>query len=143
MAAATTLRAELLNALAANAERLSDALRAELARSSQSLVGRPLQFEADPWDWGISSCVSEEPIITDDWLSHALTWRWFEQAEEAGVDADALIWEELPRWFAECWQAVGGPARFSPAYLFFHDYHDQRYDLERRCWVPGEVAFGG
>jgi hypothetical protein len=141
-AAITTLRAELLMALAANAARLSDGLRTELGRSIKMEAGRPLQFEADPWSWGISSCASEEPVITDDWLSRALTWGWFERADEAGVNYDALIAEELCPWFADCWQAVGGPARFSPAYLFYHDYHDRQYDLERRCWVPAEVAFG-
>jgi hypothetical protein len=45
-------------------------------------------------------------------------------------------------WFAECWEAVGGPARFSPAFLFFHGYHLQQYDLERRCWLSSAEAFG-
>jgi hypothetical protein len=71
-----------------------------------------------------------------------LTWDWFERAERAGVDYDALISEELCPRFAGCREEVGGPASFSPAYMFFHDYHDQQYDLERRCWVPSEVAFG-
>ena len=45
-------------------------------------------------------------------------------------------------WFAACWQQVGGPARFSPAFLFLHGYHDRQYHLERRCWLPASVAFG-
>jgi hypothetical protein len=140
--AARSLRTELAAALAANAARLCDGLREELARSVELEEGRRIQFEADPYSWGVSSCATEEPVITDDWLSRALTWDWFERAEEAGVDCDALIWEELCPWFAGCWEEVGGPARFSPAYLFFHDHHDQQYDLERRGWVPSEVAFG-
>lgn len=99
-------------------------------------------MEADPWYWGVASCATEEAIITDDWLSHALTWDWFERAEKAGVKFDELISEELCPWFANCWQEVGGPAWFSPAYLFFHGYHDRQYDLERRCWVPAAEAFG-
>jgi len=141
-AVATTLRSELLAALAANTGRLTDGLRAELVRSIKLAADHPLQFEADPWSWGVSSCASEEPIITDDWLTAALTWGWFERADEAGVNYDSLISEEFCPWFADCWQAVGGPVRFHPAYLFFHDYHDQQYDLERRCWVPAKVAFG-
>ena len=142
MADASTLRAELTAALAANTARLSDGLRGELARSIKLAEGRPLQFEVDPWSWGVSSCASEEPVITGDWLSLALTRGWFERAEEAGVNYDAMISEELCPWFADCWQAVGGPARFRPAYLFFHGYHDQQYDLVGRIWVPAEVAFG-
>jgi hypothetical protein len=141
-ATASTLQAELVAALAANTAVLCDGLRAELARSIKLEEGRRLQFEADPWSWGISSCASEEPIITDDWLSRTLTWDWFERADEAGVNWDALISDELCPWFAGCWQDVGGPARFSPAYLFFHDYHDQQYDLEKRRWVSVEESFG-
>jgi hypothetical protein len=138
----TTLRSEVLNALAANTARLADGLQAELARSKDPGMGRPLQFEVDPLYWDITSCASEDPIITDDWLDRALGRDWLERAEEAGAEPEGMICEELCPWFADCWQAVGGPARFSPAYLFLHDYHDQQYDLERRCWVPVEVAFG-
>jgi hypothetical protein len=140
--AASRFRAELVAALAANTDRLCDGLRAELARSVKLEDRRPLQFEAELCSWGVASCASEEPIITDDWLSRTLTWDWFERAEKAGVDWGALISEELCPWFAGCWQAVGGPARFSPAYLFFHDYHDEQYDLEQRRWIPAEQAFG-
>lgn len=132
--AATTLRRELLAALAANSVRLSDGLRAELARSVAPEKGRPFQFEIDPWSWDITSCASEEPIISNDWLTDALTWEWFERAEANQVESNAMIWEELCPWFADGWQAVAGPTRFSPAYLFFHGYHDQQYHLERRCW---------
>jgi hypothetical protein len=139
--AASALRAELLAALAGNTARLCDGLWAELARPAE-LEGRCLQFEADPWSWGVSSCASEEPVITGDWLTRALTWSWFERADAAGVNCDALISEELCPWFARCWREVGGPARFSPAYLFFHDYHDRQYDLEQSRWVPTEEVFG-
>jgi hypothetical protein len=140
--AASMLRAELVAALAANTARLCDGLQAELARSVKLEPGRCLQFEVDPWSWGVSSCASEEPVITDDWLSWALTWQWFERAETAGVNYDAMIAEELCPWFARCWWEVGGPARFSPAFLFFHDYHDQQFDLEQTRWVPAAEAFG-
>jgi hypothetical protein len=135
------MRAELVAALAANKPRLCDGLRAELARSVKLEPGRCLQFEADPWSWGVSSCASEEPIITDDWLTRTLTWEWFERAEAAGVNYDAMISDELCAWFARCWREVGGPALFSPAFLFFHDYHDQQFDLETSRWLPAAEAF--
>ena len=139
---ATTLRSEVLIALTANTTRLANGLQAELARSKEPGTGRPLQFEVDQLYWHITSCASEEPIMTGDWLDPALGGDWLERAEEAGVEPEGMICEELCPWFADCWQSVGGPARFSPAYLFLHGYGDQQYDLERRCWVPAEVAFG-
>jgi hypothetical protein len=141
-ATASALRAELVAALAANMARNCEGLRAELARTVKLEPGRCLQFQADPWSWGVSSCASEEPVITDDWLSQALTWGWFERAEAAGVNFDAMIADELCSWFARCWREVGGPARFSPAYLFFHDYHHRQYDLEQSRWVSAAEAFG-
>src|SRR5439155_3385974 len=42
-----------------------------------------------PRDWSSDVCSSdltEEPIITDDWLSRTLTWGWFERAGAAGVN---------------------------------------------------------
>lgn len=128
------LRHELLAVLAANALRLCDGLRAELAR--------PLQFEADPWSWGITSTATEEPVFDGDRLADDLPADWFERCEAAGVDGDALLSDEVCAWFAECWQAVGGPGRFSPAYLFLHGYHDQQYHLEGRQWLPAAAAFG-
>lgn len=141
-AAASALRAELIAALAANTARFCDGLRDELGRKIKLEPGRCLQFEADPWSWGVSSCASEEPVISDDWLSRALRWEWFERAEAAGVNYDEMISDELCPWFARCWREVGGPAQFSPAFLFFHDYHDQQFDLERGCWVSAAEAFG-
>jgi hypothetical protein len=140
--AASALRAELVAVLAANTARLCDGLRTELARSVKLEAGRRLQLEVDPWSWGVSSCASEEPVITDDWLSRALTWEWFERVETAGANSDVMISDELCPWFARCWHEVEGPARFSPAFLFFHDYHDQQFDLEQSRWVPTEEAFG-
>jgi hypothetical protein len=137
------LRAELVTALAASTAMLRGGLRAELVRPHAMEPGRPLQFEVDPWSWGISSCATEEPVADDDWLSAALPDDWYERAEAAGVNWDGLFESEICPWFAGCWQAEGGPARFSPAYLFLHGYHDQQYDLERRCWVPAAEAFGG
>src|SRR5262249_5605529 len=133
--AASRLRDELVAALIANADRLRQALSAELAKPIALEAGRRLQFEIDPWFFGVTLCATEEIILPGNWLDGALPGDWFERAEEAEVNWDAMISEELCPWFAECWQAVGGPATFSPAYLFLHDYHRQQYDLERRCWL--------
>jgi hypothetical protein len=139
---AETLRAELLTVLAANTPRLCAGLRAELARPVTLEPDRWLQFEADPWSWGITCCATEEPVFDGDRLSDELPADWFNGAEEAGVNWDALLSEEVCPWFAECWQSVGGPAQFSPAFLFLHGYHHRQYDLERRCWVHATEAFG-
>jgi hypothetical protein len=128
--------------LAATTPRLCDGLRAELSRPHPEQPGRPLRFEADPWSWGITSCATEEPVLDGEGIERELSDDWFERAEAAAVNWDALLSDEICPWFAECWQAVGGPARFSPAFLFLHGYHDQQYHLERRCWVPASVAFG-
>jgi hypothetical protein len=106
----------------------------------------PLQFEADPYTWGVACCATEEPVTEGDWLDESLPADWYERAEAAGIDwigARTLLEREICQWFADCWHAEGGPARFSPAYLFLHDYHDQQYDLERRCWVSAAEAFPG
>ena len=70
---AMTLRSEVLIALTANTTRLANGLQAELARSKEPGMGRPLQFEVDPLYWHITSCASEEPIMAGDWLDPA---RW-------------------------------------------------------------------
>jgi hypothetical protein len=140
--AASRLRAELVAALAANADRLRQALSAALARPIALAAGRRLQFEIDPSFYGVTLCATEEMILPADWLNSALPGDWFERAQDAEVDCFALIPEVLCPWFADCWQAAGGPAAFSPAYLFFHGYHRQQYDLERRRWIPAAEAFG-
>ncbi len=140
--AVSRLRAELVGALAANADRLRHALCAELAKPIALEADHRLQFEIDPFFFGITLCATEEIILPGDWLDGALPGDWFQRAEDAELNWDALISEELCPWFADCWQAVGGPAAFSPAYLFFHDYHREQYDLERRRWLSLAEAFG-
>jgi hypothetical protein len=139
--ASEVLRDELLVVLGANARRLCDRLRAELARPHPEQPGRPLQFESDPWSWGITSTATEESVFDGDRLSDELPGDWFERAEAAGVNWDGLLSDEVCPWFAGCWESVGGPAQFSPAFLFLHGYHDHQYNLERRCWVPAAEAF--
>jgi hypothetical protein len=146
-ATADQLRAELRAALAANTDRMCDAIRVELARGAVLEPRQRMQFEVDPFFYGIASCVSEEPVLAeDDWLDNSLPTDWRERAEQALGGWDALVWEELCPWFAECWQAAGGPQRYSPAFLFFHDYHNDQYDLEGRRWLSGtelDEVWGG
>jgi len=106
-AAVNRLRAELLAALSANGDRLRDAILAELARPIPLDEGRCLQFEIDPFFFGISSCATEEALLSDNWLDDALPEGWFERAEAAEGGWDEMISEELCPWFAECWEAAG------------------------------------
>jgi hypothetical protein len=144
-AIADQLRAELRAALAVNTGRLHDAIRVELARGVVLEPGRRMQFEVDPFFYGIASRGSEEPVLTD-WLDGSLPTDWYERAERALGGWDAPVWEELCPWFAECWREAGGPQRYSPAFLFFHDYHNDQYDLEGRRWLSGtelDEVWGG
>jgi hypothetical protein len=70
------------------------------------------------------------------WLDEFLPADWFDRAEQELGGWNGIIADELCPWFADCWQAADGPAVFSPALLFFHGYHRDQYDLERRCWLP-------
>jgi hypothetical protein len=135
-ATAEQLRAELRAALDANTDRLIAAILVELARDVTLEAGRRLQFEVDPFFYGISSCASEESVLVD-WLDEHLPANWYERAEAALGGWDALVWEELCPWFAAGWRQAGGPAKFSPAFLFFHDYHRDQYDLEGERWLSG------
>ena len=140
--AVNRLRAELVAVLTANTDRLRQSLRAELAKPVEFEQGGYLQFEVDPWFFGATSCATEEIILPGDWLAEALPKDWFERAEAALESWNELISEEMCPWFAEGWQAVGGPAMFSPAYLFFHDYHYDQYNLEQKRWVSAAKEFG-
>ena len=105
-------------------------MRADLARPVDLEQGRRLQFECDPFFFGISSCATEEGLLPGGWLEAALPADWFERAEAVEGGWDELISRELCPWFAECWRAVGGPERFSPTFLFFHGHHAEQFDLE-------------
>jgi hypothetical protein len=140
--ATNVLRAELIAALSANTERLRDAIRADLTRPIRLDEGRRRQFEIDPFFFDISSCATDEALLSDNWLDDALPEAWFERAEAAEGGWNEMISAELCPWFAECWEAVGGPARFSPAFLFFHGYHLEQFDLESRRWLSSAEASG-
>jgi hypothetical protein len=139
--ASRDLREELLTALSASTDRPRDGIRKHLARPIHLDDGRYLQFEVDPFFFGISSCATEEPILSGEWLDDVLPRDWFERAEAALGGWNEVIAAELCPWFAESWVAVGGPARFTPAFLFFQGYHLELYDLERRFWVSSAEVF--
>ena len=141
-ATADQLRVELRAALDANSSHLRDALLAELARELTLEPGQRMQFEVDPLFYDITSCASEEPVLTD-WLDGSLPANWYQRAEETLGSWDTLVSDELCPWFAECWQQVGGPQHHSPAFLFFHGYHNSQYDLNGRRWLSGNEIWGG
>jgi len=95
-----------------------------------------MQFEVDPFFYDIGSCASEEPVLTN-WLDRSLPTDWYERTEEALGGWDALVSEESCPWFAERWRVAGGPQQYSPAFLFFHGYQKNQYDLEGRRWLSG------
>lgn len=98
------LRAELRAALAVNISRLHDAVRAELARKVTLEPPHRMQFEVDPFFYGITSCASEEPILTDYWLDGSLPADWYDRAEEALGGWDALVSEG-----SKCWRVAWTP----------------------------------
>src|SRR5262245_38922849 len=120
--AVSRLRAELVAALTANTDRLRQAMRAALAEPISLHAGRRLQFQIDDFCFGVTLCATEGIVLPGDWLEEALPGDWFERAEVAADGWNKLISEELCPWFADCWEAIGGPAVFSQAYLFFHWY---------------------
>jgi hypothetical protein len=133
------LRSELVAVLTAYSDRLRNTIHGELAKAVAIEAGQQLHFEIDDFFFGVSMCATETTILPGDWLDGVLPGDWFDRAEDAGVDWNAIIVEELCPWFAECWQAAGGPAAFSPAYVFFHLRPQQQYDLERRRWASSAV----
>ena len=132
------LRAELIAAMAARADQLGSAIRTELAKPIALESGRQLQFEIDDLYYGVTLCATGETVLPGEWLDGLLPGDWFQRAEDAAVDWNEIIAEEMCPWFAGCWLAAGGPAGFRPAYLFFHLHPERQYDLDGRRWVSSE-----
>jgi hypothetical protein len=95
-AIADQLRAELRAALVAYSDQLREALRGELAQKVVLEPGRRMQFEVDPFFYGITTCASEEPVL-EDWLDSSLPTDWFDRAEEALGGWDELITPDLSK----------------------------------------------
>ena len=131
----------MIAVLATTNARVEEALRTELAKPIRLETGRFLQFEVDPCFFGVSLCAAEATILPSLWLGESLPPDWFDRAEESLGGWNGIIEEELCPWFGARWQAVGGPRFYSPAFMFFHDYHRNQYDLERRCWLPASEVF--
>lgn len=120
--------------------RLDTALRAALARPIPMESGRRLQFEVCPFFYRVVLTDTEEEILPDDWLD--LSGEVLEQVEAAGGSSPEAETQFLVEWLADGWARVGGPGQYSPAFAFFHGYHGEQFDLEKRCWLPAEQAFG-
>ncbi len=126
-----------------HAARLDAALRKALAEPITLEPGRRLQFEVCPYFFGVVLCDTEEEIMPGDWLMDELPEEVLEQVEAAGGDSLEVVSQSVMDWLADGWQRVGGPQRYRPAYAFFHGYHGEQFDLEQRCWLSAEEAFGG
>jgi len=137
MTEADRIRAELAHALDASSERLRRAISVELEKSIELEPDQRIQFEVDPHFYYVTLCATEEELLPDEWLEDALPEGWFERAGEAFDGWDGLVAELMAPWIADCWRDIGGPARFSPAFMFFHGYHHNQYDLELRRWLRG------
>jgi hypothetical protein len=123
-----------------HSDRLDTALRAALAHPIPMEPGRRLQFEVCPYFYRVVLTDTEEEILPDGWLD--LPSEVLVAVEEAGGESPEAETEFLVRWLADGWARVGGPRRYSPAFAFYHGYHDGQFDLEQRRWLSAEEAFG-
>jgi hypothetical protein len=129
------LRTTIQMALRSLNDTAEQAIRKELAtRFDLGHSGR-LQFEIDPWTYRITLTQTENDVIPGYVVLDALPSGLEETMGSAGLDVYRVLSAETIVWFAERWQAVGGPGLFRPAYAFFHGGLEQpRYDLEQRRW---------
>jgi hypothetical protein len=119
---------------------VEDAIRRELATPFDLGHSGYLQFEVDAHLYGISLIQTEEAILES--VEDPVFYTVLGEAEEAGLDWHALIGEEFFPWLADRWRAVGGPARYSPAYAFYHGgLYEPRYHLEERRWCSVEEVW--
>lgn len=136
------LRTELAAALDQHTDQLQRTLGAAIRGDLSLEHGRKLQFEVDPWSFRITLCATEVEVMPDSWLVDTLPDDWLERAQAADVNADAMISDQLCPWFSHCWRESRGASAFGPAYLFFHGYHGQQFDLEHDRWLTSTEAFG-
>lgn len=97
-----------------------------------------LQFEIDPFSFGITLIQTEEVVFPepDDLIPQD------PDDDVEKFDTLECVCDELVSWFADRWVAAGGPARYSPAYVFFHGGMDTpRYDLEQKRWCSVEEVW--
>ena len=121
-----------LNDLAAPVEH---ALRRELADPIDPDHGRRLQFEVCPHFFGIKLVQTENDILEDYVIHDRLGQQVWDASAAADFDLHALVGNELFSWFADRWAAVSGPQQYHPAYIYYHDEDDVRWDLEQRRWL--------
>ena len=94
-----------------------------------------LQFEVCPYFYGVKLVQTENEIVEDYAIQDGMPREIGAAADAADMDLHNMIAEELFPWLADRWAAVGGPGRYHPAYLFYHDENDVRWDLEQRRWL--------
>ena len=123
-----------------HSERLDAALRAALIRPIPMEPGRRLQFEVCPYFYRVVLTDTEEELLPDGWLD--LPPEVLVAVENAGGASPEAETEFLVRWLADGWARVGGPRQYSPAFAFYHGYHDGQFDLEQRRWMSAVEAFG-
>jgi hypothetical protein len=127
------MRSGIRNALRSLDAAVEQAIRRELAKPFELGHSGRLQFEIDPVYYDIRLVQTEETVVQR--VIEALTDDFLERAEVAGLGWIVAVSEEVVRWFADRWQAAGGPSRYHPAYAFFHGgLGSPRYDLEQRRW---------
>jgi hypothetical protein len=136
-------RKAIREALGTLSSGVESALRRELARPIDLGHSGRLQFEVCPFFHGIHLVQPEEGVLADSAAEDSVPRELYEAAEAAGFDLHAAVEGELLPWFADRWEAVGGPTHYRPAYAFFHGGLDEpRYDLEQRRWLSVEEVFG-
>jgi hypothetical protein len=123
-----------------HADRLDAALRAAIAEPIPMEPGRRLQFEVCPYFYRVVLTDTEDEILPDGWLD--LPSEVLQAVEAAGGESPEAETEFLVRWLADGWARVGGPQQYSPAFAFYHGYHDGQFDLEQRRWLSAAEAFG-
>jgi hypothetical protein len=123
---------------------VEDAIRRDLADPLDLGHSERLQFEVCPHYYGITLIQTEEVVLEDSALEDAIPQTVREAADLADADLHSLVGEELFPWFAQRWNAAGGPGHYRPAYAYYHGGLDEpRYDLERRRWCEVEEVWPG
>jgi hypothetical protein len=129
------MRAAIREALQSLNKTVEAAIRRELSEPFDLGHSERLQFEVCPQSFGIKLIQTEEEIVPDYAVPDTVPQGLRDAAAAADLDVYAGIEAELFPWFADRWQAVGGPLHYQPAYAFCHGgLYEPRYDLEQRRW---------
>jgi hypothetical protein len=136
------MRAYIRDALRTLNSTAEAAIKLELAEPFDLGHSERLQFEICPHFYGVKLIQTEEEILPDNAIFDAIPVQIREAAAAADLDLYTAVEEEFLPWFAERWEAVGGPNHYRPAYTFFHGgLYMPRYDLEQRRWCEVEEVW--